>query len=299
MVLPLVGAGLAFGADQLFNKGRGTKAAGKLGNKALGTAGDLSGFGVDPRRLERDAMAKYADMAQRYEDIGLPSLAQLSPSFKYVGHNQNPFTDLASDSASTEAQFKALQGLQEMSQQGFTPAERGMMDAAQRQAAQAEKAQRMAVLQQMAARGMTNSGAALSGALAAQQGGANRLADQQAQLQMGAQQRALGALQSSGSLSSNMRQQADNMSRFRASALDQFNQRNTDRYNQNQKDHSAAVQQNFANKMNRLGAIGNIYGTQAGYMRDQANQARKRQKGTIDGLVKTGTSIAKMAAGGG
>ena len=273
---------------------------GGAGEDILGFVGDRTGFDQDPRRLDKEAREARQDLYKLYDDVVQPTVNDLAGDISY--NYENPFRNLESDQGSIDAQMQALRGLQEMGQQGFTSAEMGMMQAAQRQAAQAERAQRQAVLQQMAARGMRNSGAGLAGALAAQQGGANRLVDSQAQLQMGAQQRALQGLQASGGLASQMRGQADNMSRFRATSLDRFNQMNTDRRNLQAQRTADARQQAFNNQMNVLGRKGGLYGAQAQDLQNQATTARNRQDAFISGTkqyLEDGVKgIVSMGAGG-
>ena len=107
----------------------------------------------------------------------------------------------------------AYNTLRQVSQTGWTGADRGAFAAQQRQAAAGEQAQRGAIMQDAAARGQASGGLQFAGALAAQQGGANRAQEAGAQQAMAGADRRLGASQAMGQ-----------MDMQRAGATDQFNQ---------------------------------------------------------------------------
>lgn len=148
--------------------------------------------------------------------------------------------DASADAGSIEAQRAALRSLQEVSSQGITAQERANMQQSRMGAAQYERQQRGAIMQQAAMRGMQGSGTALASQLAAQQSGANRVSQDAATQQALAQQRALQAMQAQGQLGGQMRGQSFQEDATRRSATDDFN-----RYNRDTR--AGAAQQGFAN----------------------------------------------------
>ena len=111
--------------------------------------------------------------------------------------------------------------------EGMTTADRAAARLAENESAAAERRQRAALLQNFAARGMSGSGSEMAAGLSAQQGQANRLAQQQAQQKIAARTRALQALQQK---QSNIGQrgalggQVYSQDRTRGRAIDTFNQ---------------------------------------------------------------------------
>lgn len=114
----------------------------------------------------------------------------------------------AASAAGVEAQQ-----LREMGTTGWSNTDRGAFGQMQRQANQAEQAQRGAVMQRAAATGQMNGGMAFAGALGAQQGAANRAMD------AGVQQASIGA---DRRLAANQASAA--VRQAGAGAADQFNQ---------------------------------------------------------------------------
>jgi hypothetical protein len=107
----------------------------------------------------------------------------------------------------------ALGALNQIARTGWSPTDMAAQAQAQTQANRNEQAQRGAVMQDARARGMGGGGLQFSGALAAQQGGANAAAQAGAGLAMAGADRRLGAASAAGDLEMQ-----------RASSTDQFNQ---------------------------------------------------------------------------
>lgn len=193
------------------------------------------------------------------------------PLFGLGANRDAALAGVNADPAMVVAQTRALEQMQDIaSAGGYTQAERDEMRLGQRNAAQFERSQREAALQQAQARGMGAGGASMMGALAAQQGSANRAADQASQVQIAAQMRALQAMQQSGQMASQARAQGFGESSQRASAADQWNQYRTGLTQQRQQGAGHAAQNVFANQMQVASGKAGQYQANAGaYQQDQ------------------------------
>jgi hypothetical protein len=207
--------------------------------------------------------------------------------------------------------LEALRGLQGMSaQQGLSAADRAMMDAQQRQISQQARSARDAQMQQAQARGMGSSGLAFMSGQAANEAGADRSADMRAQMMMGAQQRALQAMQAYGSLGTNFYGQSFGQDATRRGAIDDFNRwraetqlgaqgRNTDRRNQQADARVAGRQRQYDDSYQRYRdsqdyAVG--YGDRE---RDERRYNQDREDRRTQQIMDTGTSIIRASGGGG
>lgn len=210
------------------------------------------------------------------------------------------------DGGAISAQRQALADLRSVYEGGgYTDAERAQLRQVQRNAALGEQAQRGALQQSMAARGMGGGGAELAGSLAAQQGFADRSAASADAVGIAGQQRALQALQQYGGLAGQIRQQSFGEEATRASAVDDFNRynldyrrgvrgRNTDRqntYNEGTaRARAAGAQQAFDNRTSLVAGMTGQYGGAAGGSRqDAAQRAQSTAQGlqAITGLVSS------------
>lgn len=117
-------------------------------------------------------------------------------------------------------QRQAMQGVGEVARTGWTGLDSLAQQQAQRQANLGEKSQRGAVTQQAQMRGQGSGGAMLAGALAAQQGGANRSAESAANLATQGADRRFGATQALGQMGAQYNQQGQQQ----AASNDAFNQ---------------------------------------------------------------------------
>ncbi len=205
----------------------------------------LLGKVVDPGAEDRNRALRNEEAAARMWEGAMgtePSAGELFNYERYYsgdGPRQSLMLrpEAVDDEQSKAAQIQALQQMQGIaSAGGYTDLERGQIAQAQRQAAQQEKSQRDAILQQSQMRGMGGGGAQMAAQLQAQQSGANRAADQSTDIATAAQMRALQAMQNSGQLAGQQRnQEAANQGQLyeqkstRADAIDAFNQANTQR----------------------------------------------------------------------
>lgn len=169
-----------------------------------------------------DARTDREKAATLWKDLQGPAIG------KYIAPNLSgtALDNVSEDPRLKDYQMTALQRLQEMGGGGETPEDRAAALRARNQAAQYEKSQRDALMQNFAQRGAGGSGMELAQQLAAQQGGANRLNEASVNQAATAQQRALQAIQQSGQLASNVRGQEYGQQADRARAHDAIDQLN-------------------------------------------------------------------------
>lgn len=251
-----------------------------IGNSAGGGAGarNFFSFGwlLDPGRSDRRAAAaRQQDALNMWLDAGrdAPNYRSLTPT---VDRNALTYLDRDQDYiAGMDAQRQALAQMQGVANAGgYTDVERGQIRQAQQQAAQHERSQRLAALQAMQSRGMAGGGAELASRLAAQQGGANRAANDAVNIATAGQQRALQAMQDSANMGRNVAKDR----RERANAINQFNRANANARVQ-------GVQNAFANRMQTLAGATGQYNTNANSMYQQANQAQENASGIVNTAI--------------
>jgi hypothetical protein len=204
----------------------------------------------------------------------------------------------------------ALRMLQDTaSQQGLSPADQAMIDAQQRQLGQQSRAARDAQMQQAQARGMGSSGLAFMSGQAANEASANRSSDMRAQMMMGAQQRALQAMQSYGSLGSQFFAESGAQRAQSMNAIDAFNQRNTDywrgvrgrdteRRNRTADSRSDAYQQRYENRYGRYqddeARRMGIYDRE----REERRYRQEREDRRTQAMIDTGAGLVRSGVGG-
>lgn len=181
-----------------------------------------------------------------------------------------------------DAQMRALRQMQGIADGGgYTRLERDQIADAQRQAAQYEKSQRDAQLQQLQSRGMGGSGAEIAARMQAQQSGANQARSDATSIATAAQMRALQAMQGGAAIGQAQQTQAQQ----RASAVDAFNQANTNRQQgvlqRNAANRTNAQQTALTNRMQTLAGATGQYNSNANRSTDEAN----RQAGVVTGLI--------------
>ena len=169
----------------------------------------------DSRKMRQKAI-------DQWSNISTPSVSDQSVSlqrFKNAGdlrpeleqtfqQGQTEMRSLNSDPILRQAQYQALGRLQDISNQGGMSAQdRDRQAQIQIENSRQEKAQRGAISQNMAARGLSGSGVDIAAHLQAQQSAANRNSEQSRSIQAMAQQRALQAMMSSGELAGHMQSQ--------------------------------------------------------------------------------------------
>jgi len=116
------------------------------------------------------------------------------------------------------AQKRALQQLQQVSEQGYTPEEEAALRQIQAETAATAASQRAATQEAFARRGISGGGAERVAAFQGAQAAANRAAQQGLDVAANAQRRAFQAMQQTGALGGSMRGQAFEEGRTRAAS---------------------------------------------------------------------------------
>jgi hypothetical protein len=209
----------------------------------------------------------------------------------HIGLNNNADYRLSQQQqrSGQEAQLQALRQMQGIAGAGgYTGLERDQIAQAQRQAAQAEKSQRDAVVQQMQMRGMGGGGADLAARLQAQQGAANQGRADATNIATQAQMRALQAMQGGAQIGANQQSAANaqqTVAGNRAAAIDAFNQANTNRQQgvaqRNAANTTAARVQATQDRQNILAGATGQYNGNAG----NAAQRARDQQGLLTSII--------------
>lgn len=268
--------------------------------------------GAEAREGERSAATEAERNRAMWESLGqgAPSVEQLTTDYGRE-RNRDEYGNLLGDPSQLTgmpaSQQRDALGQISASQAALSELMRGGMTAADRQALTAQRLQQgqqlrganQAAIQQMGARGMGGGGAELAARLGGSQSYANASAMGDAAIMGGAQQRALQAMQSHGSLGAaygGIAGQMNAQEMQRRQAIDAYNQanygwrrgresRNTAWGNQGRESASQAQQQAFENRARTVtGASGhNPYGAGAEDRRrqDEASQAGAGVIGSI------------------
>lgn len=261
--------------------------------------------GAQSRRDAARAESEADRAAAGWDELGnwMPTPDELAVDYEqsaYVGPDGELVSgDAAADPRSIEAQMDALRAMQEVYEGGgLTHADRARMALGRQEVGRDVRAQREADQSALAARGMAGSGQGVASMLAGQQYGAEALSGADAQMQMSAQQRALQAMQSAGSLGTQARGQSFDEDAHRRGSIDEWNRMNTeyrrdwtegntDRRNQSRESRSDARQTAYENRERQQAGRTNQWQSAAGGRRadqqrqDEANAAGAGAIGTL------------------
>lgn len=240
----------------------------------------------EANRQNAAATALFQDALYGMENASVDDIYNAEDAVNADPSASRGLTSNAQYQAGSEAQLRALRQMQGIAEGGgYTGLERDQIAQAQTQAAQAEKSQRDAVVQQMQMRGMGGGGADLQARLAAQQGAANQGRSDATNIATQAQMRALQAMQQGGQIGG---QRVDQASQ-RAQAIDAFNQANTNRQQgvntRNAAGRTAAVNQAQQNRTDQVALLGGQYNSNASRKDDQAAQAQSLLTGIIGAVA--------------
>jgi hypothetical protein len=243
--------------------------------------GDL--FGSTARRAQRRA-----DEVWNGVSSNMPTADELAWEATQQGGTE--FDRIRADRVGSSAQAQALRQLQDRAS-GRDPVFDAAVANNRNQAQTEERAQRDAVQRNMEARGMGGSGAALAGALAAQQGGATRNHLGGLQASADTSMRALQAIQGAAALGGQMRGQGFTEQASRATAQDAINRFNSTQQSQTNQNRAGANQQEFDNRFN-------IAATRTA--QDQAREAERAasQQSMWSSAVGLGATAMMGPAGG-
>jgi hypothetical protein len=211
----MVAAAIAVSAVKAYNSWRSAKAAGK---NAKAEKARLDEIRAQLKALPLpDLKAVYAD----YPDLQ-GDLVELTKAVPVEKLDDTKMSGVTTDSRLTSAQYEGLDTLDEISKEGMTETDRYALEGIRQTGARDEASQRGAAMQALAQRGLGGAGAEISARLLAQQGGANRGADQAMQLAAEKRAAALQAVMNRSKQSSGMRNQEFNEKSQIAQAQDKI-----------------------------------------------------------------------------
>lgn len=258
----------------------------------------------------------------------MKSAGVYSPEMEQALRQQDSeFGKVTTDPRLKAAQLKALASLQEIGDsKGLDLTSRAKYNEMQSQLAQQEQGQRGAIMQNMAARGMSGSGFDLAALLSNSQSQSQNASQQGMNMAAEAQQRALQAIMQSGELGGSIRgqdfyeqaakaQAQDAINRFNTVNSQDVNSRNVQSrnnaqqsnlandqsiananvniINQQQTQNKGLYQQDFENRYKKAGGVANAYNNQAAQYQNQAQDTRQ----TIGGIGQgVGQILASNAA---
>ena len=271
-----------------------------LATAGLGIAAGLYGqmrSAEDRKRQEQMIRAQMAeiDALQIPEEEKLQYKAALMNDIakeEAILQGQTSLDSIQLDPALRQAQMQALASLESQSRGEFGAEERARLDQIQRQAQQAERGSRGAIMQGMQRRGISGSGLELAAQLQNQQASADRQAMEGVQLEAQAKQRALDALSRYGAQARGMEeadygrslqaaQARDAIERFNVGQRTGVQQRNVgatrdiglanvQAQNQASRFNAGAVADRYNMQQNKarlkggaLGGLGDMYGQRA------------------------------------
>jgi hypothetical protein len=206
-----------------------------------------------------------------------PGQLESNPLYGLQANRNSQLAGVQSDPRMAQAQMGALSQLEEIGAQGgYTDAERAQMGNMQRDAGNIARSRRLAAQSQAEARGMGRGGASLMGALQAGQGGANAASAAANQTAIAAQQRALGAIESAGQLSGQIRGQGFNEASQGASAADAWNRGTSNLIMQRQGQLAQGQQQSTQNQQQNVAGATNQYNVNASAEQDDQDAIQAR-----------------------
>jgi hypothetical protein len=272
-------------------------------------------------QLQRDAVA-------RLEAIGIPTvdaqkIALESPELvdTLVAETMGPsaFENVSVDPRLRQAQMSALEQMSGLADQGLGAEDRAAFNELRRAAGGQAQAEQASTLQEMASRGMLNSGANLAAQLASGQGAANRMSQQGDAIAAQAAQARRDAIASKANMASQLGQQNFNQQAAAAQARDAISQFNTQNRqnvagtnlanrqsianqkaataNQQEMYNKGLIQQNFQNQVQKAGGVAGQMGNLANTYAQQGQAAAQGQANMTTGLLGTAASLGSAYMG--
>lgn len=298
-------------------------------------AGGIAGA-IERSNASDDAKALMLRRLQELESVGTPpdtSLPIILEEFKSQGIitpelekeialESSKLAQIKEDPSYKQAQQQALQFLQQRSETGLGPEERAAFNMLRKEAAKESEGKRQQILQNMAARGMSGSGAELAAQLSSAQAGDEALAAGGDRIAAEAARNALASISQAGNMATQMRGQDFDVASTKARAEDELNRfnvsnqiarqtrnlgalneaqvanlrekqrisdANTAMANEEAKRQMSEKANVWQNKLNLAQAKGGIYG-------DQANQRLKEGATNAAGWQQMGAGVAQGVA---
>lgn len=264
---------------------------------------DLTATGVPPDDALRITLEK------------LKSEGQLTPELEqYIAQQGTELAGIETDPRLKDAQLEALDSLRTLSQGGFSIGDKAALDKALTASAIQERGAREAILQDMAQRGASTSGASVAAQLANQQGAATR--GNEAALETAAQgyQRELDAIRNAGTLAGQMQGTEFGQKAQVATAQDVINKMNTEAQQNVQQRNlaakNAAQQQNLAERQRIADANVGLSNQQEIYNKQVPQQSFENRlkvaqtkantrAGQATNVISGGNQVAQTIAGAG
>lgn len=270
------------------------------------------------------------DNVARLEAIGVPTVEaqrialetpELVGLLEAEQYGPSAIEQVSVDPRLKQAQMSALAQMAGLAETGLGVEDKIAFDQLQREAGQAAQAQQASVIQDMAQRGMSDSGASLIAQLGAGQSQADRLSQGGARLASQAAQARREALAQQANMASNIRTQdyGQGMDLARArDAIAQFNAQNRQNVNaqnltarqsiENQRAATAnrqemynkeLIQQRFRNELDKATGVNNSYTNLANSLSAQAAAKAQGAAAQTQGLMALGGAAIGGLAGGG
>lgn len=242
------------------------------------------GFGPGNHEDQNTAEDLLAKAAKYYDDVKVPELqavnllgqqyqGDVDPSHvnfegaSAVNAGPTELANISADPRLRSAQMKALSQMQDVADQGgLTAQDKADLARTSTEAANADAGRRAAILQNMQARGMGGSGAELLAQLSSSQAATDRAAQAGLDVNAQAQNRALQAMMSTGTMAGNLRSQDYGEQSNAAQAQDAINKFN-------------AQNQTGMNQFNATAA--NNAAAQNASLQQQANMFNQGQKQNV------------------
>jgi hypothetical protein len=225
--------------------------------------------------------------------------------------------DVQMDPRLMAAQRAALDEMTGLGQTGLGAEDRTAFNQLRRQAAAAAEAQQASTLQEMASRGMLDSGANLAAQLAAGQAQADRMSQEGDRIAASAAEARRAALGQQANMASQMSAQDIGLKTGKASAADTIAQFNAQQragvgaankaYEQQRANQLAGlrqqeeihnrglVQQQFQNKIQKAGGVAQQQSQMAANLQNQAAAAQQAQQAMTSGLLNLGGTLGAAA----
>jgi hypothetical protein len=283
----------------------------------LGGGGDSAAMSIQQQML-RDAQNIPLPILKEYYPELYQVVSQMNPELETaVNLGPSAMAGISTDPALRQAQMNALSKLESIGLGGQSAEDQARMANITNDINTNLQGQQGAIMQNLAQRGMSGGGSELAQRSMAAQGAANRQASMAMDAKAQAERRALDAIMQSGQLGGQMQSQdfqqqqakaqaADAISRFNAQnqqnviganvgaknqaqmynagMQNQTAAQNTESRNQAQQRNLNLAQQEYENKLKKLGIVSNAQSGMADTYRNQANQNRQ----FIGGLIGAG-----------
>jgi hypothetical protein len=224
-------------------------------------------------------------LLEKFKQVGLysPQLEQqMDMAFSKVAGIQE-------DPSLRKAQTEALQRLGGLSKTGMGPQDLAKLLQVQQNIASDTEGKRQQIMQNMQSRGQAGSGGELASALLSAQGGGNRLANEQLQVNSDASARALSALSGYLSGTSGLRAQDFNVESTKAQADDELTKFNLNNSINRQMRNVSAQNQAQQQNLNTQQAVHNANTSQAN---EEARRQSKAQEDYWNNVLKQKKLIA-------